>query len=89
MGFWILAEEIAMTKPDSLTQRNTANFLEVSRQYFNLPGLLRSLLIAGSIGAAMGGETITSAEREPAPSTENRSGSAGSQCTQPPIERMP
>lgn len=97
MGFWILAEEIAMTKTNILTQKDTANFLEVSRQYFNLPGLFRSLLIAGSIGAAMGGEAIANAEREPAPSTENRSGSAspsdvagfGRHCAQPPIESMP
>jgi len=86
-----------MTKTNILTQKNTANFLEVSRQYFRLPGLLRSLLIAGSIGATMGGETIANTEREPAQTTENRSGSASpadvagfsAHRGQPPIETMP
>lgn len=86
-----------MTKTNTLTQKTTANFLEVSRRYFSLPGLLRSLLIAGSLGAPMSREAIADVEREPAPTTENRAGNAspsnvagfsGHQAP-PPIETMP
>lgn len=86
-----------MTPTRTLRKKNIAKFLEVSSQYFNLPGLLRSLLIAGSIGATVGGEAIANTEREPVATAENRSGSASpadvagfrAHRGQPPIETMP
>lgn len=38
--------------------RTTRNFLEASRRHLGLTGLLRSLLLAGSIGATLGTPTM-------------------------------
>lgn len=65
-----------MNHISALRNKNIAKFLETSSQYFNRPGLLRSLLLAGSIGASLGSTAIAREEYEAEPATKNCADSA-------------
>lgn len=59
-----------MSHISALRNKNIAKFLETSSQYFNLPGLFRSLLLAGSIGTSLGSAAIASEDFDAEPTTK-------------------
>lgn len=70
--------------------RTTKNFLEASRRHFGLAGLLRSLLVAGSLGASLATPALAEDDTAP-PRQEQRGDEAqpGEPVGRVALERMP